>query len=172
MGVKQSKVKKGEVKCWSLFLLLPGGASSVLFPFGQCCIPFLPFGGVLLSPLGWWRVLLPPFGMKWKISSARYGKVKLFDCNSQYRVCKDMVTNSINPQQWTGHGPIFSTCQKTVWRWLELVMRVAVFSCSVPSWMFSFGTVEKSDPWQSCRLLEPLPAHGAQNAPVHKPIDS
>ena len=40
-------------------------------------------------------------------------------------------------------------------------MRVLLISCSVPSWLFSFArtlwAVEKPDPWQSCRLLEPLP---------------
>ena len=36
----------------------------------------------------------------------------------------------------------------------------------------SLWAVEKRDPWQSCRLLKPLPAHGAHRAPRQKPTHS
>ena len=68
--------------------------------------------------------------------------------------------------------PFFSTSQKLVWRWPGLALGVVLISCSVPSWLFSLApvlwAVEKPDPWQSCRLLEPLSAHGAQRAPGQK----
>ena len=51
-------------------------------------------------------------------------------------------------------------------------MRVVLISCSVPSWLFSLApttsAVEKVDPWQRCRLLEPLPAHGAARSRLTK----
>ena len=47
-----------------------------------------------------------------------------------------------------------------------LERRVVLISCSVPSWLPSLApsirVVEQPDPWQSCRLLEPLPAHRTQ----------
>ena len=52
-------------------------------------------------------------------------------------------------------------------------MRAVLVNCSVPFWQFSLApslwAVEQPDPWQSCRLLEPLPAHGAQRAAGQKP---
>ena len=75
------------------------------------------------------------------------------------------------------HGPksgfciarFFRPAQKLSWRWSGLATRVVLISCSVPSSLFSLAltiwAVERPDPCQSCRLLEPLPAHGAQRAP-------
>ena len=40
-------------------------------------------------------------------------------------------------------------------------------SLTPPIW-----TAEQPDPWQGCRFLKPLPAHGAQRAPGQKPTQS
>ena len=90
------------------------------------------------------------------------------------------VTHSIvllghvqDPRCGFGMARFFSTCQKYGWRWLgfgdvgcayQLQCTVLVVQLCPTLW-----AVEKPDLWESCRLLEPLPAHGPQNAPGQKP---
>ena len=76
------------------------------------------------------------------------------------------------PQKWARQGPIFSRPVKSKVGEGGIGKRgVVLTSCSVPSWLCSLAptlwAVEKPDPVQSCRLLEPLPA-GAQRAPGQK----
>ena len=71
----------------------------------------------------------------------------------------------MNPRSGFGMAQL-STCQGG-WRWPGLAMRVLLTSCcailAVQPCPHTLGRRE-TRPLGSCRLLEPLPAHGAQNS--------
>ena len=87
-----------------------------------------------------------------------------------------LVKNSMDPKSDLGMARCSRPAKKMGLEVAGLAMRVVLISCSVPSWLFSLAptlwAVEKPDPWESCRLLEPLPARGARRAPGQKPTHS
>ena len=66
----------------------------------------------------------------------------------------------MDPPKVGSAWPDFPAFQKWSWRWPGLAMRAVLSSCRVPFWLFSLAptiwSVEQPDPWQSCRLFQPM----------------